>query len=172
MKIGVAIAILMLIVLAVSVAMADDVGYNATVQPGQNTVFEMINGSFGKVSVPSTNNTITEFFKLKNNGNLPALIDAKFTTKNLNGIYGLIWENQYDQDVSGTGGSNFTIYEPAMDGQNTYNTTLLNTFTDVTLNNTVPYDSLYYIYGAYLDVPSGTPAGNYSGIVQITFSNA
>ena len=163
-KIVVALAVMMVAAAMAAPAVMGDVGYEAKVVKGQNTVLYMINGSFGDVKSPSLDNPIPKSFNLTNSGNWPAKVNATFNTS-FGGVYGLINTTKN----ATIGGSNFTISEPSMGGQNAYNTTLLNTFTEVTLNNTVPWGSLNHTYGALLDVPGEIPVGSYSGKVKLIF---
>ena len=161
-KIVVALAVMMVAAMAAPAAMGADVGYSATVGAGQNTVLTEGTGGYGfeTVSSPSADNKIDDTFKLNNNGNKAAAVNAKFTT-NVGATFGL---TKGATDV--IGGSNFSL--KAVDGgtENALN----DEGTDVLLSYQVPADGNDHSYDAWLDVPALMPDGTYNGDIRLTFS--
>jgi len=137
-----------------------DMDYAVSVGGSQNTALQSINTSFGNAAPGTdfTNNTISTMYSLINSGNVNANVSALFTT-NYSTTYGL---------VNGTeviGGSNLKIGNSTLDA-------LTDNGNPVTLTDEVPATNTTLNCGAQLRIPSSQPALDYSGIVELTFSDA
>lgn len=131
-----------------------NIGYSALVATGQNTYVQSSNGSFGLLLKGQTK-TISNSVILNNTGDIAAKVEARFNDS-IAGIFGL---------VSGANVLNATNFALGTSGTLA---PLNNSGVDMQVAIVPPGVTAV---DARLSVPSVQAAGDYSGMVVLTFSN-
>lgn len=135
--------------------------YQVTVDAGQNTALQSTDIDFGNIIAGSIN-VIDNSFNLTNSGNVVCNVDAQFTTFN-GSVHG------FNATMNHIAGTNFY-----MNNTNAVTPTwvaLTATAVDTDIGN-IAADNIANDWSVRLVVPAGQEAGDYTGIVQLTFSDA
>lgn len=132
----------------------NSIGYSALVATGQNTYVQASNGSFGLL-LKGQSKTINNSVILNNTGDISAKVEARFGD-NIGGVFGLV------SGANVLNASNFALGVPSA------LISLNNSGADVQVAVAPPGAT---VLDARLGVPSDAVAGDYSGMVILTFSN-
>lgn len=135
--------------------------YQVIVDIGQNTALQSTDIDFGSFKA-GTINDIDNSFNLTNSGNVVCNVDAQFTTFH-GSVYGF---NAISGYIAGT-----NFYMNNTDAITPTWVALTATAVDADMGNILA-DNIADDWAVRLVAPAGQEAGDYTGTVQLTFSNA
>jgi hypothetical protein len=166
-KVAFALAVMMVATLTVpaitgQLVFDDTPEYTVTVLTGCDVTIGIVNTDFGNI-LAGDSAELTPTFNLTNIGDWNATVEAKFLTND-----GAVWGMQSDANM--IPGNNFGL--EAVDLGETVYTNLANSDTDTVIPPELPADASTYNYDAQLIVPAMQASGTYTGMIQLTFSNA